>query len=69
VTTADLARAAAAREVARLAAMKVSEDQLGEVARRNGWLKLQMESLSDPEERVEACRRLVAWLSEQTEGE
>lgn len=69
VTTADLARAAAAREVARLAALKVSEDQLGEVAGRNGWLKLQMEALSDPEERVEACRRLVAWLSEQAEGE
>jgi DNA primase len=69
VTTADLARAAAAREVARLAALKVSEDQLGEVSRRNGWLKLQMEALSDPEERVEACRRLVAWLSEQVEGE
>ena len=69
VTTADLARAAAAREVARLAALKVSEDQLGDVSRRNGWLKLQMEALSDPEERVEACRRLVAWLSEQAEGE
>ena len=69
VTTADLARAAAAREVARLASLKVSEDQLGEVSRRNGWLKLQMEALSDPQERVEACRRLVAWLSEQVEGE
>ena len=69
VTTADLARAAAGREVARLASLKVSEDQLGEVARRNGWLKLQMEALSEPEERVEACRRLVAWLAEQAEGE
>ena len=69
VTTADLARAAAGREVARLASMKVSEEDLGEVARRNGWLKLQMEALSDPQERVEACRRLVAWLAEQAEGE
>jgi DNA primase len=69
VTTADLARGAATREVARLASLKVSEDQLAEVARRNGWLKLQIEALSDPQERVESCKRLVAWLADQTEGE
>ena len=69
-TVATLARRAAAREVTRLESeARLSDERFADVARQLGWLKLQMEALSDPHERVEACRRLVAWLSGRTEGE
>ena len=65
-TVATLARIAAGREVTRLESeMRVSDDRFAEVAQSLGWLKLNIEALSRPEERVEACRRLVAWLAEQ----
>ena len=69
-TVAMLARRAAAREVSRLQSdARQSDDRFAEVARQLGWLKLQMEALSEPQERVEASRRLVAWLAQQSEGE
>jgi hypothetical protein len=33
------------------------------------WVKLTMQSLHEPEERVDATRRLVAWLAGRGEGE
>ena len=65
-TMATLARTAANREVTRLESeVRVSDDRFAEVAQSLGWLKLNIEALSRPEERVEACRRLVALISEQ----
>lgn len=69
-TMATLAWQAASRAVARLESeSRISEDRFAEIAQTLGWLKLQMESLSDEAERVEASRRLVAWLAERGEGE
>ena len=69
-TVATLVWAAASRaEVELRAESRASEDRFAEIAQTLGWLKLEMEALADPGERVEASRRLVAWLAERGEGE
>jgi DNA primase len=69
-TMATLTWSAASRVVTELESEGRREaDRFAEIAGKLGWIKLQMEALSDPAEQVEASRRLVAWLAERGEGD
>ena len=69
-TIATLVWAAASRAEAQLRSEShAADDRFAEIAQTLGWLKLEMEALAQPDERVEASRRLVAWLSDRGEGD
>jgi len=69
-TIATLVWAAASRAEAQLRSEShAADERFAEIAQTLGWLKLEMEALAQPEERVEASRRLVAWLAERGEGD
>lgn len=68
VTVATLVWAAASRAEQELQSeSRSADDRFAEIAQTLGWLKLEMQALSDPDERVESSRRLVAWLAERGE--
>jgi DNA primase len=69
-TIATLVWAAASRAEAQLRSEShAADERFAEIAQTLGWLKLEMEALAQAEERVEASRRLVAWLAERGEGD
>ena len=69
-TISTLVWAAASRAESQLRSEShAADERFAEIAQTLGWLKLEMEALAQPEERVEASRRLVAWLSDRGEGD
>jgi DNA primase len=68
-TIATLVWSAASRAESELRSEShASEERFAEIAQTLSWLKLEMEALAVPAERVEASRRLVAWLADRGEG-